>query len=83
MSSDDDDDDDDKQYELEKVIRQGTAADERSKAYREAIANLPKAQRQRKDRLFYTKWKGYSEHEWLPRSDIKDTVAYETWADKK
>jgi hypothetical protein len=58
-----DDDDDDKKYELEKVIRQGTAADERSKAYKAAIANLSKAQRQRKDRLFYTKWKGYMVHE--------------------
>ena len=82
-TDDDDDDDDEKKYELEKVIRQGTAADERSKAYREAIANLPKAQRQRKDRLFYTKWKGYSENEWVTRSDIKDTVAYETWTDKQ
>jgi hypothetical protein len=79
----DDDDDDDDKYELEKVIRQGTAADERSKAYREALANLPKAQRQRKDRLFYTKWKGYSDNEWVTRSDIKDTVAYEKWTENQ
>ena len=71
--------DDDDEYELEKVIRQATASDQRSKAYKQALANLPKSQR--KDRLFYTKWKGYSDNEWVTRSDIKDTVAYEKWTD--
>ena len=33
--------------------------------------------------LSYTKWKGYSEKEWMTRSDIKDTVAYEKWAEKQ
>jgi len=82
-SDDNDDDDDNKKYELEKVIRLATAGDERSKAYKAAMANLTKKDRASAGKLLYTKWKGYSEKEWMTRSDIKDTVAYEKWAEKQ
>ena len=69
-------------FELVKVIREATAGDERSQQYRAAMANLSQKDRSSAGKLLYTKWKGYKDNEWVMRSDVKQTVAYEKWKDK-